>query len=114
MIGIAIGVLFTSSCGFGPARLVLFPRVSLVIGDLRRGQLDGRGSQFNIDGTYLTGDWKMGKLEGLGEAKYRDGSVYVGKFEYGLKHGKGEVRFPNGSAYTGTWIRDKLQDKVGL
>ena len=60
-------------------------------GEIRYGQINGKGTYTFNNGINYVGEWKHDKMNGQGTITYPDGKKYVGEFKNGLWHGQGTL-----------------------
>jgi hypothetical protein len=73
------------------------------VGEMRKGQRDGRGATTFADGRY-EGGYRDDKQNGQGSYRSNDGWSYVGNFVNDKRHGHGVYTFRQGSVYEGNWV----------
>lgn len=79
------------------------------IGELKEGQLEGRGMLLNPSGdTLYVGEFEDNKKHGFGRYSFSAGNVYTGEWRDNRMHGQGEMRFYTGDRYLGRWFDDRF------
>jgi len=81
---------------------------SQYVGQVRGGEMAGRGTRTLACGSQCTGQWKGGKLHGSGTERWADGSVFEGKFRHGEKCGHGVFIWSNGCMYEGEFVESRM------
>ena len=70
-------------------------------GEIRYGQINGKGTYTFNNGINYVGEWKHDKMNGQGTITYPDGKKYVGEFKDGNITGQGTITYPDGRKYVG-------------
>jgi hypothetical protein len=78
------------------------------VGEVKDGEMNGKGKITWSVGDVYEGEWKDGKRTGKGKCTWPDGSVYEGEFKGGNSHGQGTKTYRDGRRESGTWQHNKF------
>lgn len=105
---------------------------------MNNGVLEGKGSYFFPDKTYLFSDFannvmnghciiknekgkvffdgltKEGKKEGMGKFIYRDGVCYYGMWHNNKREGEGTLQYPDGETFVGSFMNNSAYEGKGM
>lgn len=80
------------------------------VGEWRRDQQDGFGTQTWKDGRVFEGQFREGSFHGNGRMEWRSEhglKVFEGQYVNGTKNGLGKFEWPDGRSYDGEWVEGK-------
>ena len=87
---------------------------STYVGERKRGQKDGYGTERFADGSTYEGQWREGLAEGHGTYRFADGATYEGEYKAGQREGCGMYTFADGAVYEGKWKAGKMEGRLAL
>lgn len=79
-------------------------------GDIKEGQLHGKGIMRRMDGEYYEGGFENDNPHGFGVSVTRSGK-YEGEWKAGKREGKGKMRFLLGGEYDGEWKNNRFHGR---
>jgi hypothetical protein len=88
-------------------------KVSRYEGEIRYGELNGRGIHTAPNGDRYEGEFREGKPNGRGVTTMTSGQRLAGEFRDGVMHGHGAFTSANGNRFEGEW-RDGRADGHGV
>ena len=87
---------------------VMYPNKSIYKGMVNeKGQREGFGKYYLLDGSIYKGFFRNNKMEGRGRIMNINGFIYEGEFKNGQSNGYGKYIALDGTTYKGTWLNDR-------
>ena len=85
----------------------IFDDVKKYIGEMSKGQMNGRGTFISSDGSKFTGEFIDGGRKIIGTVNLSDGGKYVGNMKDFEPSGQGKMFWSNGNNFVGEWKNGK-------